>query len=31
MVNCPIEFNDWVEKTEAQRKKLIDDVCRSHT
>ncbi len=28
MIFYSIEFTDWVEKTDLQRKKLIEDVCK---
>ena len=27
MTYCPTEFIDWVEKTDEQRKRLIEDMC----
>ncbi len=28
MISCSTEFNDWVEKNEEQRKRLIEDMCK---
>lgn len=31
MIYCPMEFNEWVEKTDAQRRELIENMCmRTH-
>lgn len=27
MVYCSLDFNDWVEKTETQRKEFIEGIC----